>query len=401
MDIHNNGRSYERMIKCVKEADISERNKELILDFNNALLLENLSKGRLMVYLCSLKLIAQKAGRDLDKLDIKDIKEIVGQIQQKDYSPHTKKAYKIIIKRFYKWLLGTKEYPEIVSWIKVGISRCEKSLPSEGELLTEEDVQVLLKNANHPRDKALVAVLWESGARVGEIGNLTLSRVSFDKHGAVFSVSGKTGSRKIRLIFSVPYLSTWINSHPFKDNPQSPLWLNIGNTNQNKSLNYPSINKLLRNLFAKAGIKKKCNPHIFRHSRATFMADHLTEFQMNQYFGWIQGSDMPSTYVHMSGREVDNSILELNGIKVEKKEKECHLIPKICPKCDTINAYDSHQCNKCGGVLDLKTAIEIDNTPAIQERGRADELLKFLLNDDRVREVITDRLRLMGDKFSI
>ena len=47
------------------------------------------------------------------------------------------------------------------------------------------------------------------------------------------------------------------------------------------------------------------------------MANHLTEFQMNQYFGWIQGSDMPSTYVHMSGKNVDEALLRMNGVAVE------------------------------------------------------------------------------------
>ncbi|MEA3378864.1 MAG: hypothetical protein U9Q69_04460 [Nanoarchaeota archaeon] len=52
---------------------------------------------------------------------------------------------------------------------------------------------------------------------------------------------------------------------------------------------------MIRKLFKEAGVDKKHNPHTFRHSRASYLANYLTEFQMNQYFGWVQGSDMPST----------------------------------------------------------------------------------------------------------
>jgi len=58
---------------------------------------------------------------------------------------------------------------------------------------------------------------------------------------------------------------------------------------------------------------KKVHPHKLRHSRATFLASKLTEAQMNQIFGWKQGSDMPSIYVHLSGRDMDDAILGVYG----------------------------------------------------------------------------------------
>lgn len=70
------------MIQNVKNAQISERNKKLILDCVNSLVLENLSKPRLMRYLCILKIYALKLGKDLDKASSDDIKQYIGEIQQ-------------------------------------------------------------------------------------------------------------------------------------------------------------------------------------------------------------------------------------------------------------------------------------------------------------------------------
>ena len=75
----------------------------------------------------------------------------------------------------------------------------------------------------------------------------------------------------------------------------------------------------LKKIAKKAKIKKRIHPHLFRHSRCTYMANYLTEAQMNLYFGWIQGSDMPSVYVHLSGRDVDDAVLKANGITAKEE----------------------------------------------------------------------------------
>ncbi len=399
MDIHNYDRELVTAKKRVERLETSERNKQLILSFVDDLVLENLSKPRLLKYLVMLGHISKTFKKDFDTATIQDVKQIVAAIQQRgDYSPWTKQLYKVIIRRFYKWMKGTKDYPDIVSWISIRIGRSEKRLPSEGELLTEAEIQKLIANAYHPRDKAFIAMLWESGARIGEIGNLCLKHIAFDKFGTVIAVQGKTGSRKIRLISSTPYLATWINAHPFKHDSNAALWLNVGTTNNKKPMHYDAMRFLLTRLFKKAGVNKRCNPHIFRHSRATFMANHLTEFQMNQYFGWIQGSGMPSTYVHMSGKEVNNAILAMNGIRVDNEKKDSRFQPLICPKCDTINTCDSKHCNKCGGIIDLKYALELEaqQEKEIAIRKDSDRLMDVLLKDKDVQALLAEKLRALS-----
>ena len=47
---------------------------------------------------------------------------------------------------------------------------------------------------------------------------------------------------------------------------------------------------------------------------------------MKEHFGWVQGSEMAATYVHLSGRDVDNALLKLQGLahsKNRKIENEC------------------------------------------------------------------------------
>ena len=100
MDIHNYDHKYQLAIENLHKANISKRNKKLILDCVGALVLENLSKPRLLKYVEILRSIAQKLNKDLDQATIGDIKTLVGSIQQRNYSPWTKQTYKVIIRKF-------------------------------------------------------------------------------------------------------------------------------------------------------------------------------------------------------------------------------------------------------------------------------------------------------------
>gem|GEM_PF-2341875 len=51
----------------------------------------------------------------------------------------------------------------------------------------------------------------------------------------------------------------------------------------------PHLRMMLRRRGEDAKINKHVNPHLFRHSQASELADDLTEAQMNEYFGWKQG----------------------------------------------------------------------------------------------------------------
>jgi hypothetical protein len=134
----------------------------------------------------------------------------------------------------------------------------------------------------------------------------------------------------------------------------------------------------------KCGIQKKVNPHNFRHARATHMADKLTEAQMKEYFGWTQGSSMASVYVHLSGRDVDNAILEINGLKRKDSEKEAYK-PIMCG-CGEINPCLNNYCNKCGKPLKTETAIQIDS-----KKKETSELIESLMKDPEILE----KLKLM------
>ncbi len=293
-DIYGFDAQLKGMGKYIENLGTSRHNKAIIARFGEFCHLQNFSKPRIIKYYYCFKYWAEFIGKDFDQAAKKDIERTVALINTREnWSCSTKHDLKVMLKRFYKWLYGNnEEYPEEVKWIKSRIKRTDKKLPNDGELLTEQDILKAIDHALNIRDKALISALYESGCRVGELASLRIKDVSFDKFGTVLSITGKTGPRQVRVVSSTPHLATWINNHPLKNDREAAVWVCIGSKCMNQKMDYETIRMMIHKVFRRAGIQKRHNPHTFRHSRATFLANHLTEFQMNQYFGWVQGSDM-------------------------------------------------------------------------------------------------------------
>jgi uncharacterized paraquat-inducible protein A len=65
---------------------------------------------------------------------------------------------------------------------------------------------------------------------------------------------------------------------------------------------------------------------------------------MKKYLGWTMASNMPEVYIHLSGEDVDESILRMNGVKSTKEPPEQ---VKKCPRCKTLNKHNADYCTNC------------------------------------------------------
>jgi integrase/recombinase XerD len=383
-EIYNYERILRSTLERIKNSTICQENKAKILSFYQECLTQGLSRARIIKYLGTLEIIARLLNRPFEEVVKEDIAELIRKIESRNYSEWTKHDYKVIIKIFYRWLRKTEDYPEEVRWIKTG-KRKNNTLPEE--LLTEEEVKRMVEAATNPRDKAFILVLYESGCRIGEILTLRIRNVQFDEYGAQLIVSGKTGMRRVRIIASAPKLAQWLENHPLKEDLDAPLWVSIGTRDRNSALSYSAAKAALKEIAKKAGIRKRVYPHLFRHSRATMLANHLTEAQLKQHFGWVQSSSMAATYVHLSGREVDNALLKLQGIKTEENKGESEFKVIICPRCEEKNSPTSKFCSRCAMPFDLKVATKLDEV-----RAKADKLLSILVQDPEILDKLLEKI---------
>jgi len=296
------------------------------------------------------------------KVDVKDatkldIERAMAKIEGSKYSAETKRNIKVVVKSFYKHFVGEDYYyPKQIAWVKTTIPHNKKMLPED--ILTEDEVKRMVKAARSLRDKAIIALLYDSGIRVGELITLRKKDVDIESTTAHITVKGKTGPRKIPIFFSAPYLGMYLN---MVDNmrPEEVIWKAIGSwSNIDVRVDEGAIRKLLRVAAKKAGVEKRIYPHLFRHSRASFYANKLTEQQLKAYFGWTGDSKMASVYVHLSGRDIDDAVSRANGIEVQNAQAKPQLAAVECPRCRFQNTIEATYCSRCGSAIDISTAMK-------------------------------------------
>ncbi len=296
-----------------------------------------------------------------------------------------------MLKCFFRWLRGADTYPPEVSWLRSTLKKQSRKLPDD--MLTQAEVARLISAAKSERDRALVSVLYESGCRVGEILSLRVKHVQRHPHGFQITVAGSKGSRRLLLVASTPYVTAWLNVHPRANDPDATLWPTYDH--RTAPLSYSHVRNVLGALARRAGVTKAVNPHNFRHTRATHLATHLTEAQMKEYFGCVHASEMASTYVHLSGRDVDNALLKLNGIAVpEEANGSDRFTLRACPMCKLDNPPTNSFCSRCGSVLDEQAARELLHRDL--ERKQADDIMDRLVQDDEFRAMIDRKLKEMA-----
>lgn len=351
-------RIYNRLNNNKKELS-KYNNYKIIKDFCSSMFANGLSSQRIYRYLDVLLRFSSVVKKDFRKLDRKDIEKYLTWVESQPYTEWTKATCKIMVKRLMRWL-NDEETPKIMKGIKI-MRKNKTKLPSI--ILTPEEIEKLIQNASNVRNKALISLMYEGGLRLGELWSLRVRSVQFDKYGALVRIeTGKTGQRQIRVVRCVPYLSMWIKQHP-NPKPDSYLWLD--ETGQRR-ICYDMVRKILRIARDRAKIQKKIHPHLLRHSRCTHLAKCLTEQEMKVYFGWVGDSSMPDTYVHLSGKDLDNSILAIYGLKQRDFETE-NRIPVKCPRCSTMNNEQDKHCSNCGLALNLKEQVKQDKRAIIYD----------------------------------
>lgn len=295
-------------------------------------------------------------GTSLKHATREDVQAAVGRVEGSDYAPETKHVTKVIVKAFYKHLLGDDEfYPKQVSWIKTTLAKNKRKLPED--MLSEEEVLRMIKASGSARNRALIALLYDSGMRVGELLSLRMKDVDLDGEVAHVTVNGKTGMRRIPIMFSAPYLSSYIDTSQSK-RPGDTLFTSVGSwLKKNWPITESGVRALLMETARAAGIRKRVYPHLFRHSRATFYANRLTEQQLKALFGWTGDSRMASTYVHLSGRDIDSAVLRASGREVKEEFSKPKLSVKVCPRCRYENAVSAVHCMRCGAALDVSNTM--------------------------------------------
>jgi len=190
--------------------------------------------------------------------------------------------------------------------------------------LTEDEVKRILEAAREPpksnwpsggannsdttlRDYAMMCLLYYGGVRRSEVISLHISDIDFD-------------SRKIRIHSGKGKDWSKINLHPAaleailqymrhgRPEPRRPechdvLFL----SNEGRGLSRNVVWDVVKKCAARAGIKKRVYPHLFRHSLISHMAEKGISAPLIQAQSRHHSLDMLQRYIHPSDRAVSEA----------------------------------------------------------------------------------------------
>lgn len=268
----------------------------------------------------------KKSSATLTKDDLSKFKEYllndkIRKNNDNPYSDETKEDCTETIVRYLELV-----YPEkVIKWAsptkpfrKWFVIRASKKTP---EYLSEEEVKKLYDSCKTVEGKYIIAVLFDSGARIEEFSNIRFEDIerptaNFPYYKIDFKEEySKTEGRKIGMYWT--YSNEAINKY-----------LQIVEKKESKDQvmtnEYDSIRMFLSRL-AKKVLNKQVTPHLLRKSSATFYAPKLNRQQLCKRYGWTFSSEMPDLYISRAG--VDEERIkevvfndDLNVIKKENQE---------------------------------------------------------------------------------
>jgi site-specific recombinase XerD len=287
-------------------------------------------------------------------MDLKKFKSLTGET----YKANTISDFLKVLKQFYTWLAKHK-YSKIIPdrILEIKAPGRDPMTTTASDLLTPDEISQMVKACKRDADRALLMTLYEGAFRIGEIGRLKWGDLKFDEYGVIANVSFKTDKpRYIRLVMSLDYLSRWRSIYPGTPEGNALVFVN----RNGDPLTHAQVSRQLDRIALRAGIKKRVNPHVFRHSRITHLVREGVSESVIKAVAWgSQDSRMLKTYLHLTGQDVDNEMLRLYGIEVAEKKKERGLKPHQCAHCSTINAPTSNYCSTCGHPLTTEAQKEV------------------------------------------
>lgn len=308
---------------------------------------------------------------DFEHLSEDNIKIVLAKIVSSHSNEKTVANYYI---SFRKWLTTSKQ-DEFLSLVKVPKVKHDYI---NKEIITPEELDTLIETAKHPRDKAIIAFLWDTGCRIGEMCACNIKHVEFDSNGARVTLpQSKTTPRTNRVILAAPYLRVWLDNHLYREDPNAPLFYSFrAKGGAMKRLTDEGVRRQLLLIGIDAKLDKRVHPHLFRHSRASYIAEHniMSEMQMKQQFGWEKASNMAAIYVSLHDDSSEKALLKAAGIEIDDPGKEL-VQPIRCHRCRELNEKKSDRCFKCGQALSEK-AIREEESKQQEILDRLDRLEK-------------------------
>lgn len=234
--------------------------------------------------------LCEDSNLDYSKLSSSDVLSIVGTLSKSGQSISSINRFTSSLKGFYKYC--AQEFSISNPMLDVASIKQNRKLP---KALSVEEVTSLIEATNNPlqpellRDRAIIEILYGTGARVAELVGLDIGDIATDTFDGeeitLVKLRGK-GSKE-RLVPLGKYAKEAIEDYSVRLRPQyaaqgksseRALFLNSRGTRLSRQSAWQAVADAAHSV----GLDGRVSPHVFRHSYATHLLDGGADIRVVQ-----------------------------------------------------------------------------------------------------------------------
>lgn len=242
-----------------------------------------------------------------------DIKAYKKHLEDKNFTAGTKAQYLRAVKQFFKWTGSEGFYPNIADNIKGAKVKQDNT---KKEAFIESDIKNILDSIDRSeetgkRDYLMILLSVTCGLRIIEMQRADIGDIQTIKGQKVLYIQGKGHDEKDDYKKLVPEvieaLQDYLNSRPpCKKN--DPLFSATGNRHRGGRLAEPSISRIIKDRFIKAGFDcGKLTAHSLRHTSNTLLFKAGADLYTVQQHARHTDPKTTEIYIHSLDKEKDRS----------------------------------------------------------------------------------------------
>lgn len=242
------------------------------------------------------------------EVDYQVIRKYLNYLYEKKYTNKTISRHISSLRSFFKYLLKKKIINNNPMTL-ISNPKIEKKLPKfvpYHEL--EQILNVFDTNTSLDyRNSLILELLYSTGIRVGELVNIKIKDIEFNKK--EIRIIGKGNKERIVLFGSrcSKLLEQYLNTFYKEYNSKNSDYLLLG-VRGNK-INDREVRKVVDEAVKRAGVKLNVSPHVLRHTFATHMLNEGADLKSVQQLLGHESLSTTTIYTHVSNERLRNVYL--------------------------------------------------------------------------------------------
>lgn len=282
--------------------------KKIIIDFLEVLQFEKkYSDNTILNYKNDLDdfvtYITELGYSKFNEIDYQVIRKYLTYLYEKKYTNKTISRHISSLRSLFKYLLKEKKIKNNPMTL-VSNPKIEKKLP---KFVPYKELEQILNiydtnNAIDTRNTLILELLYSTGIRVGELVNIKLKDIEFNKK--EIRILGKGNKERIVLFGSRCYnlINKYLDNFYKKYNTLNSDYLLLG-VKGNK-INDREVRKIVDEAVNRAGIKLNISPHVLRHTFATHMLNEGADLKSVQQLLGHESLSTTTIYTHLSNERL-------------------------------------------------------------------------------------------------